>query len=124
MCSWPELIFEQVATRGILKYVVRGMLGDRQRESLVLFMDAIAALCVPYQDASRIPVLKEQVDVALAHVERDFPLSLQVKDPYCTSIKSVLVRLLLILSVATLLEIRLQMCIELAADQKINAFFQ
>lgn len=74
-----------------MKYVLRGMLGDRQRESLVLFMDAIAALCVPCQDASRIPVLKEQVDLALAHVERDFPLSLQVKDSYYMYIKSVLV---------------------------------
>ena len=107
MCSWPQLIFEQVATRGILKYVVRGMLGDRQRESSVLFMDAIAALCVPYQNASRIPMLKEQVDVALAHVERDFPLSLEVKDPYCMSSKSVLIRLLLIPSGVTLLAILL-----------------
>ena len=76
-------------------------------------MDAIAALCGPCQDACRISVLKEQVDVALAHVERDFPLSLQVKDPCSMSIKSVLV--------ATLLEILIQMCIELAVDQNINA---
>ena len=42
------------------------MLGDQQRESLVLFMDAIAALCAPLQDEAKIPLLKEQVDVTLA----------------------------------------------------------
>ena len=46
-------------------------------------MDAIAALCVPCQDASRIPVLKEQVDVALAHMERGFPLSLKKIHTVC-----------------------------------------
>ena len=55
------------------------MLGDEQRESLVLFVDAIAALCAPFHEEAKIPVLKEQMDVALARVERDFPLSLQVK---------------------------------------------
>ena len=55
------------------------MLGDQPIESLVLFMDPIAALCVPVQDEGKIPLLKEQVGVALAQVERDFPLSLQVK---------------------------------------------
>ena len=51
---------------------------DAQRESLVMFMDAIAALCAPLQDEAKIPSLKEKVDVALARLERDFPLSLQV----------------------------------------------
>ena len=51
---------------------------DAQRESLVMFMDAIAALCAPLQGEAKIPSLKEKVDVALARLERDFPLSLQV----------------------------------------------
>ena len=59
------------------------MLGDQQRESLVLFMDAIAVLCVPVQDEGKIPLLKEQVGVGLAQIERDFPLSLQVKKGKC-----------------------------------------
>ena len=47
------------------------MLGDQQRESLVLIIDAIAALCVPVQDVGKIPLLKEQVGVALArHVPK------------------------------------------------------
>jgi len=54
------------------------MLGDQQRQSLVLFVDAIAAVCAPFQDAAKVQFLKEQVDVALARLERDFPLSPQV----------------------------------------------
>lgn len=54
------------------------MLGDRQQETLILFMDAIAALCAPHQDTSNIETLKEKLAVALAQMERDFPVSLQV----------------------------------------------
>ena len=49
--------------RGILKYCVRGMLGEQQRETL--FMDAIAALCAPSQDVTKVDKLQEQVDIAL-----------------------------------------------------------
>ena len=56
------------------------MLGERQKETLVLFLDAIAALCAPSQDQAKIEFLKEKVDVALTLVERDFPLSLQVHE--------------------------------------------
>ena len=55
------------------------MLGDEQRQTVILFMDAIAALCAPSQDAAKIEHLKEQVNVALAQLERDFPLSLQLR---------------------------------------------
>ena len=54
------------------------MLGDRQQESLILFVNFIAALCAPTQDLSKMESLKEQVQTALARLERDFPLSLQV----------------------------------------------
>ena len=64
--------------RGILKYCVRGMLGEQQRETVTLFMDAIAALCAPSQDVTKVDKLQEQVDVALVRMERDFPLSLQI----------------------------------------------
>ena len=54
------------------------MLGNEQQESLILFMDAIAAICAPSQSRESIQSLKQQVVVALARLERDFPLSLQV----------------------------------------------
>ena len=54
------------------------MLRDRQQESLILFVNSIAALCAPTQDLLKIESLKEQVQTALARLERDFPLSIQV----------------------------------------------
>ena len=61
------------------------MLGDEQNKTVILFMDAITALCAPSQDTVKIEHLKEQVNVALARLERDFPLSLQVR-LQCTSL--------------------------------------
>ena len=54
------------------------MLGDCQQETLIHFMDVIAALCAPCQKTANMETLKEKVAVALARVERDFPVSLQV----------------------------------------------
>ena len=73
--------FTEVAARGILKYCVRDMLGHNQQESLILFTDAISALCAPSHEEANLQLLKDQVTVALARLERDFPLSLQVKIP-------------------------------------------
>lgn len=72
------------------------MLGDEQRKTIILFTDAIAALCAPSQDAAKIEHLKEQVNVALARLERDFPLSLQVR-LQCKCLKSIVSCVLLLL---------------------------
>lgn len=45
------------------------MLGDEQNKTVILFMDAITALCAPSQDTAKIEHLKEQVNVALARLE-------------------------------------------------------
>lgn len=71
------------------------MLGDEQRKTIILFTDAIAALCAPSQDAAKIEHLKEQVNVALARLERDFALSLQVR------LKSIVSWVLLLLETKT-----------------------
>lgn len=55
------------------------MLGDEQHETIILFVDAITALCAPSEDAVQLDELQKQVDVSLARMERDFPLSLQVQ---------------------------------------------
>lgn len=41
------------------------MLGDSQKETVIQFMDAIAAICAPSQDKERIEALKEKVAVLL-----------------------------------------------------------
>ena len=78
------------------------MLGDEQRKTIILFTDAIAALCAPSQDAAKIEHLKEQVNVALARLERDFPLSLQVR-LQCKCLKSIVSWVLLLLETKTFL---------------------
>jgi len=64
--------------KGILKYCVRGLLGDEQNQALNRFTDAIAALCSTYQDQTKLEQLKENLNLALALVESAFPLSFQV----------------------------------------------
>lgn len=76
------------------------MLGDEQRKTIILFTDAIAALCAPSQDAAKIEHLKEQVNVALARLERDFPLPLQVR-LQCKCLKSIVSWVLLLLETKT-----------------------
>ena len=76
------------------------MLGDEQHKTIILFTDAIAALCAPSQDAAKIEHLKEQVNVALARLERDFPLSLQVR-LQCKCLKSIVSWVLLLLETKT-----------------------
>lgn len=67
------------------------MLGTVQRQSVILFVDAIAALCAPSHDRSNMESLKEKVDVALARLERDFPLSLQVQSSNLTNIMIIII---------------------------------
>ena len=68
----------QIAARGIAKYCLRGMLGDNQRETLFLFLDSIASLCAEEQDPENLPFFGENLNIAMARLERDFPASLQV----------------------------------------------
>ena len=70
----------QIAARGIAKYCLRAMLGDNQRETLLLFVDSIVSLCAEEQDPENLPFLGENLNIAtcMARLERDFPASMQV----------------------------------------------
>lgn len=68
----------QLATDGILKFCLRGFLGEDQRRTLFQFLDIMSKLCADVQDASKLPNLEEEVNVTLALVERDYPISVQV----------------------------------------------
>ena len=68
----------QIATQGILKYCLRGMLGKQQEETLIFFLDTVALLLSESQIHCRVKELKDRVNVALALLERDFPISIQV----------------------------------------------
>ena len=70
--------WKQVATNGILKYCLRGMLGLHQRKTLFEFLDVIKCICAECIDITSISRLEERVHRVLALLERDFPVSLQV----------------------------------------------
>ena len=67
-----------MACNGIFKYCLRGMLGSKQHETLYFFFDTITFLLAEFHDTALLHELKSQVDIALARLERDFPISVQV----------------------------------------------
>lgn len=62
-----------------MKFCLRGLLGQKQRST---FLNVIALLCKDSVSKDDIPALCEELNVALALVERDFPVSMQVNFPY------------------------------------------
>ena len=66
---------------GILKFCLRGLLGQQQRTTFFKFLDLIALLCKDSISADDISTLKEKVNVTLALLERDFPITVQVIQP-------------------------------------------
>lgn len=56
------------------------MLADTQRETLFLFLDSISSLCAEEQDPVQLQSVGENLNIAMARIERDFPASLQVVD--------------------------------------------
>lgn len=54
------------------------MLGVNQRESLFYFLDTITAVLAESHDPGLLDKLEGEMHVALARLERDFPVSIQV----------------------------------------------
>ena len=80
MLSYCFIDFTQIAAQGILKYCLRGLLGQQQRETLYYFLDIIASVLQETHARSTLTKLEEDMNVALALLERDFPVSTQVSD--------------------------------------------
>ncbi len=76
----------QIAVDGIMKFCLRGLLGQQQRTTFFKFLDLIKLLCKDSITADDIPVLNEKVNVSLALLERDFPITVQVNAAtYCVN---------------------------------------
>lgn len=60
-----------------MKFCLRGMLGNNQRSTLFFFLDTIALLTAEVQSRN-LDDLEKRVHLALAMMERDFPMSIQV----------------------------------------------
>ena len=62
----------------ILKYCLRGLLGERQRRTLFFLCNILADVCVEVVDATHLHTLENNMHIALSLLERDFPVSLHV----------------------------------------------
>ena len=71
--SWKQLV-----CTSILKYCIRGLLGQQQRQTLFLFCNVLARLCAETVHATLLQQLELDVHQALSLLERDFPVSLHV----------------------------------------------
>lgn len=61
---------------GPLKFCLRGILKQTQRLTLFQLLDVICDLCAEEQDAQQLDNLSQRVNIALALMERDWPISL------------------------------------------------
>lgn len=68
----------QIASQGILKYCLRGLLGCEQRKALFQFIDVCCKVLAEKQNKSEIPDLLLEINTALAVLERDMPVTIQV----------------------------------------------
>lgn len=70
--------WKQIATNGVLKFCLRGLLGRKQRKTIFLLFDTISDICANSVNMDSVDDLERQVHKVLALVERDFPVSMQV----------------------------------------------
>lgn len=93
-------IYMKVATKGVMKFCLRGLLGKEQCQTLFKFLDALAGLCLEEQEPSKIQELEDQLHLVCALMERDFPVSLQVQADKLTKplfVRSICVSILCII---------------------------
>lgn len=61
-----------------MKYCLRGLLGVKQRKTLFHFCDICTKLFSESHDKSNTQNLIKEVNLTLAMLERDFPITIQV----------------------------------------------
>lgn len=64
--------------KNILKFCLRGLLAERQRKTLFIFLDVVRKLLAEGIRSCEIQQLEEEMNLSLALMERDFPISIQV----------------------------------------------
>ena len=69
--------WKQLATQGILKYCLRDMLSEQCRKTLFSLLDILAELCAECHSSDALDHMECQLNIALASLEKDFPLTLQ-----------------------------------------------
>ena len=69
-----------MVSQGILKYCLNGLLGELQRKTIFMFIDVCAKLFAEKHDANEISSLLQEVNLALAQLEKDMPVTIQVSE--------------------------------------------
>ena len=69
----------QISSQGILKYCLRGLLGQPQRRAVFMFIDVCRQLFAAIQNTDELPSQLEKTNLALAQLEKDMPITIQVK---------------------------------------------
>ena len=69
--------WKQLACQGLLKYCLRDMLSEQCRKTLFSLLDCLAALCAECHCLDELDQIERQLNIALASLEKDFPLTLQ-----------------------------------------------
>ncbi len=67
-----------IVCHGILKYCLRDMLGSKQWKTLFFLLDTLNSALAESHQLAEFGPLREQLNTALAILERDFPISVQV----------------------------------------------
>ena len=67
-----------MVTCGILKYCLRGFLGPNQRRVTFQLLDACRKIFSEKQDKEDLVLLLEEINLVLACLERDMPVTIQV----------------------------------------------
>lgn len=70
--------WKHVLTSGILKFCIRGLLGEQQESTLVETCDVVSLLCKDQVDIQSIDALEVRVHRVLSLLERDFPTCVHV----------------------------------------------
>ena len=70
--------WKNVLSQGILKFCIRGLLGENQRNTLFELCDCVTCLTAEEVDTKTIDALEYRVHRVLTLLERDFPISIHV----------------------------------------------
>ena len=65
-------------SQGILKYCLKGLLGENQRNALYKFLDVCAQLLAEKINSDELSSLLNEVNLSLAQLEKDMPITVQV----------------------------------------------
>jgi len=68
-----------MASQGIIKYCLRGLLGSQQRKALFMFLNICSRIFAEKQSLKELHQLLVDVNTALAVLERDMPVTIQVR---------------------------------------------